>query len=587
MLSDPSSPGPAAAGDVAAPVANALRSLQSGGGREAIRILESLVARQPLLSGLRLNLAAALLHDQQVDEAAHHYRQAFELDPGNGAAVLGLVLCANASARSDQALALCVRHRSVQQPWPQLALAEAAALHAQGRVAEQIDRLCRALIASPGHPELYSALLLALQYSPMPPAERERAHRQWCQLRPPISPLPPAAPLPAGRRLRTVGLLSGDLRSHSVGWFAQALFASPAAGPQALRLVVLATHPPQPQDPLQCWFREQAAGWIDAAGLDDLTLAETIRREAIDILIDLSGHTSGARLSLLDHQPAPVILSAIGYPGHPGHPAIQGHLVDALTDPPASLGGSALPRLHLDPCFLCYTPPPEAPPPLLPPVDAPLCFGCFNQPAKISDPTLAVWAEILAALPEAQLLLKGRSLADPAARALLLERAEAFGIAAERLRLEPWQVERQQHLALYQQVHVALDPFPYNGTTTTCEALWMGVPVVALAGDHHGGRVGLSLLTAAGWPELVAPSPQALVATAVGWAQDRPRLERFRQQARDQLQNSVLLDAAGYRRRFEAAMHQLWQGQPGAEATRPATRSPSQRGFGRPRRGSR
>ncbi|MFM7087709.1 MAG: hypothetical protein ACKOXO_12070 [Cyanobium sp.] len=279
-----------------------------------------------------------------------------------------------------------------------------------------------------------------------------------------------------------------------------------------------------------------------------------------------------------------MILSAIGYPGHPGPVAIQAHLVDSRTDPPAYPGDSDLPRLHLDPCFLCYTPPADAPPPRLPPADAPLCFGCFNQPAKISDATLAVWGQILAALPAAQLLLKGRSLADPAACALLLERADAYGIAAERLRLEPYCPERHQHLALYQQVHVALDPFPYNGTTTTCEALWMGVPVVSLAGEHHGGRVGLSLLSAAGWPELVADSPAALVAIAVAWAQDRPRLQRFRQQARPQLQSSVLLDADSYRQRFEAALHQLWQRQPGVDAARPAAGSPSQHGCGRPRR---
>ena len=301
--------------------------------------------------------------------------------------------------------------------------------------------------------------------------------------------------------------------------------------------------------------------------MDDATLDAAIRMRRIDVLLELSGHTNGGRLRALDRKPAPVIVTAIGYPNTTGHPAVDVRIVDSITDPPGSEACATERLVRIDPCFLCFTPPEDAGTPTLPPVDAPITFGSFNLAAKIAPEAIAMWSAAMAAVPGSRLLLKSRTLVDPGTRQRLVDRLVAGGIAADRVETLAYSPSVADHLALYSRMHVALDTFPYHGATTTCEALWMGVPVVSLAGDRHAARVGASLLAAAGWPELVASTPEEFARLAARLATDRSRLAEFRATARDRLRTSPLLDSAAYAARFHAALRDCWRRHCGAAAS--------------------
>jgi predicted O-linked N-acetylglucosamine transferase (SPINDLY family) len=266
-----------------------------------------------------------------------------------------------------------------------------------------------------------------------------------------------------------------------------------------------------------------------------------IRSRNIDVLLELGGHSGEPRLLALIEKPAPVVISAIGYPNTTGVPAIEWRLVDAITDPVGSERFCTEQLLRIDPCFLCYTAPTSAPEPAMPDASQPITFGSFNNATKIGARSVELWARVLQAVPGSRLLMKAQSLTDSTGRKVILERFAAAGIAPDRLELVAYTKTRDEHLRLYNRVHVALDTVPYNGTTTTCEALWMGVPVVTTLGDRHAARVSASLLHAAGHPELVASDADAFVRIAASLAQDRPRLDALRTSLRTSLPRRRLM----------------------------------------------
>ena len=304
--------------------------------------------------------------------------------------------------------------------------------------------------------------------------------------------------------------------------------------------------------------RPSSAAWISAAAPDDAALDRLIREHRIDILIELAGHSAGNRLPALRNKPAPIIVSAIGYANTTGLPSVDYRLIDSLTDPAGSESHATERLVRLDPCFLCYRPP-AAPQVAIRSGSNPIVFGSFNALPKLSPRTLRVWSELLRRVPNSSIILKAGGLQDPWARQILLAAFDAAGIGRERVELLSQTAGLDDHLALYSRVDIALDPFPYNGTTTTCEALWMGVPVVALSGDHHAARVGVTLLTAAGLPDLIADSEEHYVGIAAALASDRPRLESLRATLRPRMAASVLCDGPAYARRFERALRRIWR----------------------------
>ena len=258
------------------------------------------------------------------------------------------------------------------------------------------------------------------------------------------------------------------------------------------------------------------------------------------------------------HQPAPIQVAWLGYPNTTGLTTMDYRLTDTYADPPGlTESWHAEQLVRLPRCAWCYQP--SDSPPITLRREGPITFGSFNNFAKITEPMFLLWARILHAVPESRLLLKTRALGSENTRQRVRQILSAAGIAAERLELRGYEPAHDDHLALYQRIDVALDTFPYHGTTTTCEALWMGVPVVTLAGKTHASRVGVSLLSNIGLPELVADTPEEYVRLAAELAGDLPRLAYLQGTLRQRMEQSPLMDAPRFARDMEAAYRAMWR----------------------------
>jgi len=308
--------------------------------------------------------------------------------------------------------------------------------------------------------------------------------------------------------------------------------------------------------------RGDASEWRSRVGQPAAACADIVRDLKIDILIDLAGHTAGHRLDLFTLKPAPVQMTWLGYPNTTGLDAIDYRLTDSRADPPGPADQwSSETLLRLPDCFHCYAGDEALPAPRFEnrQADGPT-LGSFNNTAKLSDRTVSLWARVLEESPGASLLLKGHGLADPDSAAYLLSRFEdrAPGVS-ERIELIGWTRGQDEHLALYDRIDIALDPTPYNGTTTTCEALWMGAPVVTLEGETHAGRVGVSLLTAVGLTSLIARTEDDYVGIVRELAVNRDALFETKTGLRQRMRASPLCDAEGFARSFEAALRDAWR----------------------------
>lgn len=367
-----------------------------------------------------------------------------------------------------------------------------------------------------------------------------------------------------------VGFLSPDLRRHSVAAFLLPLWKGcRGLDPARIEVVGYASCTP---DEVTAQFQSLAApGNVHpVAHLSDHALATRIHQDRIDILLDLAGHTQGRRLPVFYLKPAPVQAAYLGYPSITGLPRdlVAARLVDDITDPAdahESPDGERL--LRIPGPFLAYAPPvaPEkAPLPARAPLDArPITFASFNAVPKINDAVLTLWARILAAVPGSRLLLKAVQFGDAPTRRRYTDRLAALGVTPDRVEILPPTPASAAgllaHLNTYAQADLALDTFPYGGTTTTCEAAFMGVPTVTLAGERHASRVGATINQALGLPDLTASTSDGYVAVAIALATDPARLTTLHQTLRDRLLSGPLGDGARLATGFESALRTLWR----------------------------
>ena len=361
------------------------------------------------------------------------------------------------------------------------------------------------------------------------------------------------------RRLR-VGFVSGDFRRHSVSYFIQ----GPLSRLDRSRIEAWAYFNHPWEDDRTQELKPLFAEWRNIYGLTDDEAAAMVRRDGIDILIDLTGHTGNGRLGLFALKPTPVQASWIGYPNTTGLPTIDYRITDEFADPS---GTSEIYHtetlIRLPDSFLCYSPPKEAPDVAPPPSveSGVISFGSFNTRVKIGDETLALWCRVLAAVPDSRLVIKSAvGLGDQPGRDELMEKVKLAGIDADRVTIHSAVGGLSDHLLLYASVDICLDTFPYHGTTTTCEALWMGVPVVTLAGEAHVSRVGVSLLSNLGLQELIAGTADEYVRIAADLAHNKNRLPELRAAMRLRMQASPLLDAMSMAKNLEQALRQMWIG---------------------------
>ncbi|MBY0431854.1 MAG: hypothetical protein K2Q10_11695, partial [Rhodospirillales bacterium] len=351
-----------------------------------------------------------------------------------------------------------------------------------------------------------------------------------------------------------VGFVSGDFGRHPVGYFTVSTFA-------ALDRDVLELHcysdRPHGGDDLTARIRAVVPHWRDTAALPDALLAERIRADGIDILFDLAGHTAGNRLPVFARKPAPVQVSWAGYVGTTGLAAMDYVLADRFHAPDDS--GFVERVLRMPDGYVCYTPPEEAPAigPLPALTREHVTFGSFNAWAKVTAEVVALWSAILGDLPDSRLLLVGRWFNDARLRGRVRDAFAVHGIAAERLDLRG-QVPHAELLAAYNEVDIALDPFPYSGGLTTCEALWMGVPVVTWPGRTFAGRHSLSHLSNVGLTESIAADLDSYRAIAGRLAGDLPHLAELRAGLRPRMAASPLCDAPRFAAAFAGVLRTAW-----------------------------
>ena len=361
----------------------------------------------------------------------------------------------------------------------------------------------------------------------------------------------------SGRCLR-VGLVSGDLRNHPVGFFMESILAALASNASG-RLELIAYPSYFRTDPLTNRIKACCHEWHSAVGVSDENLARRIRDDGIDILIDLSGHTAHNRLPMFAWKPAPVQTSWLGYFSTTGVAAIDYFIADPWTAPEAEGAHFTEKIWRLPETYLCFTPPDVdvkvAPLPAL--NNGYITFGCFNNLSKMNDAVVALWAKVLQAVPGSRLFLKTKQLDEAKVRQSVVNRFAIHGIDAGRLIMEG-AAARADLLSAYNRVDIALDPFPYTGGTTSVEALWMGVPVLTLAGERFLSHTGESILQNAGLPEWIAADVDDYVARAVSHTGDPQRLAALRNGLRQQVLASPIFDAPRFARHFEAALRGMW-----------------------------
>jgi protein O-GlcNAc transferase len=358
-----------------------------------------------------------------------------------------------------------------------------------------------------------------------------------------------------GRRLR-IGYVSPNLSAHSVGYFAEPVIV----------------HHDRRQFDVHCYYahrlsdattqriRSASDAWHNIFGKSDADVAHRIRGDGIDILIDLAGHSKGNRLGVFARKPAPLQMTWLGYPDTTGLDTVDYRITDHIADPAPHAESLHTERLlRTDGIFLSYLPPADSPPVSRRASAGPdVVFCCFNSIAKLNDETIRLWCRILTALPQARLVMKSAPLQYTETADRIVDAFVRHGVTAGRITLHGWIARRNSHLDLYSETDIALDTCPYNGTTTTCEALWMGVPVVSLAGHVSMSRVGAALLHSVGLGELVAENADQYVEIALALARDAARRVALRTELRQRMRNSPLLDHKNFTLGLERAYRRCW-----------------------------
>jgi len=359
------------------------------------------------------------------------------------------------------------------------------------------------------------------------------------------------------RRLK-IGYVSPDFKRHSVAYFIEPVLS--AHKREQFEIFCYSLVPAE--DEVTKRLQGYADHWRNISGMSDEQATELIRNDTIDILVDLAGYTTNNRILLFAHKPAPVQISWIGYPATTGLSTMDYKIVDNYTDPTGMTEEFYTEKLlRMPESFLSYLPDNDSPDikELHALTSDHIAFGSFNIFAKVSPEAVTVWSKILETIPNSRLIMKAFNFTDRETCKYVFDTFSDKGIHSGRIELLSWEASHRVHLDTYNHIDIGLDPFPYNGTTTTCEALWMGVPVIALAGNSHASRVGISLLSNIGLAELVAGTPDEYVSIAVNLANDMDRLQSLRKNLRDRMLHSTLTNSKHFTWNLEKYYRTIWE----------------------------
>ena len=538
---------------------NALVAL--GRGADALAAYKHAISLKPNFVDAEVALGAVLDDLGQFDAAAASYRRALAMQPeyaqvhsnlGNVLKELGQFRDAAASYRH------CLE---IQPNYAEGHNNLGNVLKDLGQLGEAEACYRRALHLNPGYAEAHSNLLFLLNYSDKKdPSLLLSEARQYGEA---LTRQARAATIIRNNRgpdrcLR-VGFVSGDFRTHPVSYFFQGVLAELVLQTSG-RLEFVCYHNHVSSDKVTDRIKSLCHGWCSIVGLPDEDAALRIKDDGIDILIDLAGHTAHNRLPLFSWKPAPLQLSWLGYFATTGLTAIDYLIADPWTLPESEEANFTEKIWRLPETRLCFSPPDEnvevSPLPAL--SNGYLTFACFNNLTKMNDKVVTLWAQVLTAVPDSRLFLKSPQLKEAFIQQGVAERFALAGVDPGRLIMEGLS-SRAEYLKTYQRVDIALDPFPYTGGTTTCEALWMGVPVLTLAGERFLSRQGVGMMMNAGLPEWIAAGSEDYLARAVLHGNDLKRLASLRVGLRQQVLASPLFNAERFAHHFEQALRNIWQ----------------------------
>ncbi len=524
---------------------------------EAIAAFRQAIALAPKFAPAHSNLGNALEKKDALDEAVTMQRQAIAIHPKLFQAHNNLGSALRRRGLLDEAISAYLQSLAINPNFAEAHGGLGTVLLDVGRLDDAIASYRRAIAIDPRFTEADSNLVYALQFHPgYSAATIADEHRRWGRQH--ADPLanciePHDNDRAPDHRLR-IGYVSADFRDHVVGRCLLPVLKH--YDRRHFEIFCYANvHRP---DEATAEFQSSVDGWRNIAGLSDDQAARQIRQDKIDILVDLSLHTSGNRLLIFARKPAPVQVTYLAYPGTSGMSAMDYRISDPHIDPPdADLSGYVEKTARLPKSYWCYQPGSAAMP--VSPLPASelgyITFGCLNSFKKVNPAALDAWSKILLETPNSRLILH----VPPSAHAIeIVSRMHRAGVAENRLRF----VERQSwsdYARMYDQIDIALDPFPYNGGITTCDALWMGAAVVTLSGETAVGRAGRSILSNVGLDELIASTPEQYVRIAVNLAKDGQRLSDLRRGLRHRMQASPLMDAAALSRDLESAYQHMWK----------------------------
>jgi len=541
--------------------------LAQGESREGIACLRRVAELVPDSAETRVTLATVLAATGNANGAIENYRRAVRLRPDLADAWNDLAALLKALGRCDEAEDCCRAGLRSNAQHAALHHTLAGVLFEQGRVEEAIAEVRAALALNPDMPATHSDLLRMLNYADaQDPLAVYREHRAWAErhARPfeGATPSPGNDPDPA-RRLR-VGFVSPYFRKHAVTFFLESVIQHHDRKKFELILYADVAQPDEYSERLQAY----GALWRKTLGIDDERLVQMVRNDATDILVDLSGHTPGNRLLAFARRPAPVQVTWNGYPNTTGMASMDYRITDAYCDPPGTTEHLHSEKLtRLPGIYMAWRPPDDAPDvgPLPALESGHVTFGSFNSCYKITPRLVALWSRILGGVPGSRLMLL--TVDGGVAARRIRELFAAQGVDPQRIDIRP-RVSHEEFLALHRGIDIALDSFPYHGTTTTCFSLWMGLPVATLAGAIHASRVGVSMLNNVGLPQLVAQDADEYVDIATRLAADLPALTNLRAGLRGMLRQSPLADGRTCARSLENAFREMWVTWCGTPSTR-------------------
>jgi protein O-GlcNAc transferase len=504
------------------------------------------------------NIGLALQTQGKSDEATEYYKRAVAIDPNFVEALNNLGANLRKKGKLHEAVS-CYRKGLAAQPNSLEILGNfSTSLRECGELNEAIIYLKRAVSLQPSANN-YSVLLMGMIYaSSVTPEELADTARAFGEK---ITPPQPDEKFSdhnndSQRKLR-IGYVSPDFCNHVVNFFFEPLLTNHDRN----NFEIFAYSNNVSDDSITARLKEKFDHWRTITTMTDDQAANAIENDQIDILIDLTGHTANNRLPVFARKPAPIQATWLGYPATTGLTSIDYKITDRLAEPEGMTEHLNTEKLwRLPDFFCCYRPHvarPEA-------IDHPpfedngyITFGCFNNFVKVTDPVLEAWARIMENIPDARLMLEIHMIDNPELHEDVEKRMTRFGIPMDRVILEPRKPSNQY--TLYNKIDIALDPFPCVGGTTSMDTLWMGVPLITLAGRHFTSRMGVSILTNAGLPELIAHNTDEYVKMATDLALDHDRLRRIRHNLRDRVEASPLMNQEAFTRNMEKAYRQMWE----------------------------